>query len=432
MTGSPNDIELHRIRGPIDAVARVPGSKSLANRALLIAALADGRSEITNVPDALDVRYMIESLRLLGVPIQTDGPRARVSGAGGAWRSDDLSLDVGDAGTVLRFLAAAVCVGVGEYRLDGGAQIQNRPIGGLVDALRSLGPRISYEKAAGHCPIHIETSGLRGGHVAFDSPDSSQFVSALLMAAPLARGDIFIEVTAPIHSRPFLDMTIRTMSEFGVQVLAEGDRFIVAAPQCYQGSTVAVEPDATSASYFFALAALAGGRATVEGLGPKTVQGDARIADLLGRMGCTIQQTAEQTTVAAPPGAALRGLDCELSDAPDLAPTLAVLAIFAGGPTRMRGVPHLRLKESDRLHSIAHNVQRLGGDIEIHDDGLTILPARLPVAAAIDTFEDHRIAMAFSLASARLDGVFIRGADCVAKSFPGFFAELRRVADTSV
>ncbi len=340
---------------------------------------------------------------------------------------ESVALDAGDAGTVLRFMTAAVCIGEGEYWIDGSEQLRARPMAGLVEALRALGARIKFDRSDGHCPLMIEACGLRGGQVSFDSSDSSQYVSALLQAAPLARGDVFIEATGALRSRPFVSMTLQTMDAFGAAVVAEGPRWIVPAPQRYTGTAIAIEPDATNASYFFGLAALSGGSITIAGLHRESTQGDMHMLRLLESMGCTIKDTPEGICVRGPADGRLHALDVDLGDWPDLSPTVAVLAMFADAPSRIRGVPHLRLKESDRLCTISHGLERLGARSEIHEDGLTIFPAASPTAAAIDAHEDHRIAMAFAMASARLDGIVIQGAECAAKSFPDFFDEWQRV-----
>lgn len=425
-----SDIVLRPPSRPISAVIRPPGSKSITNRVLLLAALAEGRSRIENALFADDSRLMIDALSALGVSVAADEDQrtAWVTGCGGRWPVGDAHLYGGNAGTVVRFLAAALCLGQGEYVLDGSARMRQRPISPLVDALRNLGAQISHGHQDGALPIQIAARGLRGGPVRLDAPESSQFVSALLMPAPLARADVLIDVVGPVVSGPYVRMTQSLMERFGAVVIADGVcKFIVPALQRYDAQEIAVEPDASAATYFFAAAGLCGGRVTVEGLGSASIQGDLRFVRLLEQMGCRADLKRLETTVYGPPGGLLRGIDADLGDIPDTAPTLAVLAVFADGPTRIRNVANLRAKESDRIAALAAGIQRLGGEVEIHADGLTILPAREPCAASIDTFEDHRIAMSFALAGLRLDGVTIRDAECVAKTYPDFFRDWERM-----
>ncbi len=256
----------------------------------------------------------------------------------------------------------------------------------------------------------------------FERPPSSQFVSALLLAAPTASKDVLIDVSGPLPSAPYVRMTLSVMEAFGVSAVEDEMRkFIVPAGQTYAAAGYEIEPDATAASYFWAAAALTGGRVTVDGLGSASVQGDAAFVDVLERMGCRIERTAHDTTVRGPAGGRLRGVDVDLNAMPDVAQTLAVLAAFADGPTRIRNVANLRIKETDRLFALANELGRLGVETEVYEDGIEVRPARPPVAAVIDTYRDHRMAMSFALAGLRLDGVVIRNPGCVDKTFPEFF-----------
>lgn len=445
MQAHADDLELPRIAGPVNARIHLPGSKSIAQRALLLAALADGRSALHNVPDAGDVQRMIDCLKRLGIAIlpwpggeptqplvdEAAPPHSlTLTGCAGHWRADEADLHAGESGAVARFITAAACLGTGRYRIDGHPGLRARPMQGLTDALAELGAMIGFDDVPGRLPLTIMAHGLRGGRVVFNSPNSSQFVSALLMAAPLARQDVFIAVEGTLRSRPYVDMTLRLMEAYGAAVVRDANRFIVPAGQRYVAHTLTIEPDASAAACCFALAALSGGTIAAPGLTPDSLQGDIRMVDHLAAMGCSVTGDRESIAVAGPADGRLRGIDVDLSDTPDLTPVLAVLAVFADGPSRFRGVPHLRLKESNRLHSIAHSVQQLGGTAEVHDDGLSIQPAATPVAAAIDTFDDHRIAMAFAVASARLDGIVIRNPACVSKSFPGYWSTLRLCGDS--
>jgi len=422
--GAMKEITLRPVAGPIDQTVHLPGSKSLTNRALLAAALARGVSRIDGLLLADDTRLMLDALRSLGVAIHVDEGRlqAKTHGCDGYWPHGEADLFCGNAGTVIRFLTAACCIGHGDYRLDGIARMRARPIGELVAALRDLGAMIGYEEEEGYCPLTICARGLRGGPVRFESPPSSQFVSALLMAAPRAARDVMIDVGGVLPSAPYVKMTLGVMEAFGIGVVEDAmGKFIVPCGQSYTATNYNVEPDASAASYFFAAAALTGGRITVDRLGRQSCQGDAGFARVLDEMGCRIEQTEQSTTVWGPADGKLRGIDVDLNDMPDVAQTLGVLAAFAEGPTHIRNVANLRIKETNRLEALASELRHLGVETEVHEDGITVIPNKPPVAAAIDTYDDHRMAMSFALAGLRLDGVVIRNPDCVSKTFPGFF-----------
>jgi len=420
-----HDVALSPIARPVDQSVCLPGSKSLTNRALIVAALADGVSRLDGLLLADDTRYMLDALGSLGVSVQLDktSRRATITGCGGHWPSGEADIFCGNAGTVMRFLTAACCTGHGAYKLDGVARMQERPIAPLVDALRDLGAGIGYAGHEGHCPITIRPQGgLRGGHVGFKQPPSSQFISALLIATPLAISDVMIEINGELPSKPYVAMTLGVMQAFGAAVVEnEMRRFVVPAPQRYTATNYAIEPDASAASYFFAAAAITGGRITVQGLGSESCQGDMAFVGVLEQMGCTVDRGETETTVRGPADGGLVGIDVDLNDAPDVAQTLAVLAAFARGPTRIRHVSNLRLKETDRLYALSTELDRMGVPTEVHEDGLSILPGAAPTASAVNTYDDHRMAMSFAVAGLRLDGMVIRDADCVSKTFPDFF-----------
>jgi len=420
----PTDIELRPPSGPLDAVVRLPGSKSLTNRVLLVAALARGTSNLEGVLLADDTWLMIDALKTLGLNVGIDAKRrkATVVGNGGYWPNGDADIFCGNAGTVIRFLTAACCAGVGDFRLDGSPRMRQRPIADLINVLCDLGAVIRYEGSKGYCPLTIRANGLRGGEVVLDRPVSSQFISALLMAAPRAAGDILLRVKGGIPSAPYVRMTLDVMRTFGVEAVEEGmQAFIVPAPQTYQATSFVVEPDATAASYFFAAAAVTGGRITVEGLGRDSCQGDVGFARILESMGCQVEQGQRHTTVRGPLDGKLRSIDVDLADMPDVAPTLAVVAAFADGPTRIRNVGNLRVKETDRLFALATQLGHLGVESEVTADSITIVPSKPPTAGIIDTYDDHRMAMSFAVAGLQLDGVVIRDPGCVGKTFPEFF-----------
>jgi len=423
------------IARPLDSTIRVPGSKSITNRALIVAALADGHSLLTGLLLADDTRLMIDVVRALGVAITVDesAATAEVSGCGGQIPASEAELFCGNAGTVMRFGTALAAAGFGRFAFDGVERMRQRPIGGLADALRRLGTGIEYIEDDGYPPLVVHASGLRGGHVMVDSPESSQMISALLLAAPYAISDVMIEATGQVPSVPYLIMTTALMDRFGVAVVEQykpgNVKFIVSAPQRYQGRTLAIEPDASNASYFLAAPAIAGGRVTVKGLGTESIQGDARFVDVLERMGCEIERRNDSLTVRGPSGdRKLQGIDIDLNDMPDTAQTLAVTALFAEGPTTIRNVANLRVKETDRITALATGLGKLGARVDTFDDGLTIVPPAAPTPAAIDTYEDHRMAMSFALAGLRIPGLVINDPDCCSKTFPDFFERFTSLA----
>jgi 3-phosphoshikimate 1-carboxyvinyltransferase len=402
----------------------VPGSKSITNRALLIAALAEGRSELHGALFSDDTRYMIEALRKLGVQVETDEAAARiiVDGCGGRWPAQDADLFVGNAGTAMRFLVAALCLGEGRYRIDGSARMRERPIQELVDALRQLGVEVTCG-AGGTPPVLVHARGLPGGVAELSAERSSQFLSALMLVAPYAERPLTIRLRGEVIAQPYVDMTNRLMLQWGVTVLRDGYReFRLRGGERYRAQAYAIEPDASSAHYFWAAAALTGGRVAVEGLCLDSLQGDVRFAvDVLGEMGAAYPEEGNALTVIGPPR--LGGIDADLNAMSDTAPTLAAIAPFASGPVRIRNVAHLRWQESDRLRAVATELARLGARVRELDDGLVIEPSTLH-GADVHTYDDHRIAMAFALVGLKVPGVRIEDPGCVAKTFPDYFERL--------
>ncbi|MBI1826815.1 MAG: 3-phosphoshikimate 1-carboxyvinyltransferase [Planctomycetes bacterium] len=420
---------------PLDAVITLPGSKSITNRALICAALADGSSILRNVLLADDTRLMMDALRALGIAITVDEkkPVAEVTGCRGFMPSEDAFLSCGNSGTTLRFCTALAALGNGQFTLDGVARMRERPIGDLVEALQGLGAGIEYMNREGYPPIVVHAQGLRGGQVVLESPASSQFVSALFLSSPYASRDVKIELRGEVPSIPYLRTTLAVMEEFGVSVLHEShereSRFIVAAPQRYQGTTYTIEPDASNATYFLAAAAIAGGRVTVEGLGTYSIQGDAKFTRVLEQMSCRVGQMGTSTTVTGPPdGARLRGIDIDLNDMPDTVQTLAVVALFADSPTTIRNVASLRVKETDRIAALREELSRLGAKVDEFTDGLRIFPPiRGVVPAKIRTYEDHRMAMSFALAGLMIPGIEIENPECCGKTMPDYFERFERL-----
>ncbi|HXQ24256.1 MAG TPA: 3-phosphoshikimate 1-carboxyvinyltransferase [Candidatus Acidoferrales bacterium] len=408
---------------PPDCDVQVPGSKSITNRALLIAALADGESTLDGALFSDDTRYMAEAWQRLGVTVQADAAANRfvVTGGGGVIPAPAADLYVGNAGTAMRFLVAAVCLGRGRFRIDGTPRMRERPIQELVDALGQLGAGVRCESDRGCPPVVIDADGLPGGRATVAAGRSSQFLSALLLIAPYARDGVELEIVGPMIAAPYVDMTSGVMRAFGVTVARTGERRFVVRPQPYAARRYGIEPDASSAHYFLAAAALTGGRVRVQGLGYASLQGDVRFVDLLEQMGAVVLRGDDFLEVRG--GAELDGIDADLNAISDTMPTLAALAPFARRPVTIRNVAHVRLQESDRLHAVATELQRLGVRVRELADGLVIEPSAVR-PAAVETYDDHRIAMSFALIGLRVSGIGIRDPQCVTKTFPDFFARL--------
>jgi 3-phosphoshikimate 1-carboxyvinyltransferase len=422
-----DEIEIIPILHPLAATVKVPGSKSITNRALLVAAMAGGRSTIDAALISDDTRRMVAALSALGFAVKADERARRITLAGGAGAipSTGANLDAGGAGTAMRFLAGFLTLGRGRYRLDGNARMRERPIGPLIDAMRTLGLEVTSEFGNGCPPVVIETRGtaFTGGTVTIDARLSSQFVSALLMPAPLWRDGLLLTVIGDA-ARPFIDMTVKLMELWGASISMAGDRIAVPGGQHYRAMNFTVEPDATAASYFAAAAALIGGTVTIPGITKTSVQGDARFLEILELMGARVTWHADAVKISGT--GKLRGVDVAMNAMPDVVPTLAAIAPFAETPTRIRKVGFIRHHESDRIGALATELRRLGAAVEEFDDGLEIAPSVLH-AAAIETYDDHRIAMAFAVAGLKTAGVRIRNPGCVAKTYPEFFDDLERL-----
>jgi 3-phosphoshikimate 1-carboxyvinyltransferase len=404
-----------------DAVVRVPGSKSYTNRSLVCAALAEGCSRLTGWLDSEDTQAMIGGLMRLGVEIETD-PEGRlvVHGVGSHFAIPLHPVDCRASGTTLRFLTALASIVPGRVVLDGSARMRERPVQDLADGLAGLG--VSVRTSAGCPPVTVQGGTLAGGAVTIDAGKSSQFLSALLMVAPMAPTDVEITAAA-LTSRPYVEMTLDTMSAFGISVDAAGaDVFRIRTGQAYRPRSYAIEPDATAATYFMAAAAITGGRIKIDGLSPASYQSDVRFAEVLQRMGCAIERGSTHITVRG--GPYLHGIDVDLNALPDSALTLAVVALFARGQTAIRNVPNLRLKETDRMQALRNELTKLGARVEITDTDLIIDPPDSLQPARIATYDDHRMAMSFAIAGLSTDGIIIEDPDCVAKTFPDFFERL--------
>ncbi len=409
--------------GPVSGIVRVPGSKSITNRALLLGALAAGVTVVEGALFSDDTALMAGGLRILGVPVDADpaAQRLTVRGQGGRIPAMEAAVDAGNAGTAARFLTAAAALGTGRYVVDGAPRMRERPIGDLVDALRALGADV--DAPSGCPPVTVRGRGLAGGRASVRGDVSSQFLSALLLVAPLARSRVDLTVDGPLVGAPYVEMTLRMMEAFGVEIRRGEGTFRVAA-QRYQPRTYAVEPDASSASYFFAAAAITGGRVAVPGLSRDSLQGDVAFLDVLTTMGCEVSWSEAGVSVRGPER--LRGIEVDLSGISDMTMTLAAMAPFAQGPVRIRGVAHIRRQESDRLAVLAAELRRIGQEVREFDDGLEIHPR--PVRpAAVQTYGDHRIAMAFAVLGLRAEGIAIADPTTVSKTLPDFFERLGRL-----
>lgn len=408
---------------------RLPGSKSISNRALLLAAQARGDTRILNLLDSEDTQLMRRALSSLGVSLAQQGDAWLVKGVGGPLVRDNRrsELDLGLAGTALRPLTAALALGNGEFVLDGNARMRERPIGHLVDALNALGADIGYVGKAGYPPVRVRGRGLAGGAARIDGGQSSQFLTSLLLAAPLAKTPVQVQVVGELVSKPYIDITLELMARFGVEARNDGyRRFSVAAGGYRSPGDYLVEGDASSASYFLAAGAVAGRGVRVHGIGRGSIQGDLAFVDVLAAMGAQVQRQA--TSIRVKPGR-LVGVEADLNHIPDAAMTVAVLALFAKGRTCIRNIANWRIKETDRLAAMAAELRKLGASVEEGADYLAIDPPAHLRSAAIDTYGDHRMAMCFSLAALGGVSVTIKDPNCVAKTFPDYFEKFKALSE---
>ncbi len=424
-----NSITLEPIK-KVEGEVNLPGSKSLSNRALLIAALAEGTTTITNLLESDDTRHMLNALKQLGIAyeLSEDKTTCTMHGNGGPFEnSEPVELFLGNAGTAMRPLCAALCLGRGEYVLTGEPRMKERPIGHLVDALREAGADISYLENEGYPPLKIVANGLKGGRVKIDGSISSQFLTALLIAAPMAQNDMHIEIVGELVSKPYIDITLDIMQHFGVEVENRNYKtFMVKAGQRYRApNRYMVEGDASSASYFMAAAAIKGGTVKVTGVGKKSVQGDVAFADVLEKMGAKVEWGDEYIAVTR---GELNAVDMDFNHIPDAAMTIATTALFADGTTTLRNIYNWRVKETDRLAAMATELRKVGATVEEGEDYLTIIPPKHLKHAAIDTYDDHRMAMCFSLLALDPVSVTINEPECTAKTFPTYFEVLESIS----
>ena len=409
----------------------LPGSKSLSNRILLLAALAEGSTRITNLLDSDDVKHMLNALAALGVHYELSADRTQclITGNNGPLSvSDSIELYLGNAGTAMRPLCAALCLGSGEFLLTGEPRMYERPIGDLVDCLRDCGAQIAYTGTEHYPPLRISGSGLAGGEVAIRGDISSQYLTALLMASPLCKSDLTIKVEGELVSKPYIHITIDVMAKFGVQVENTNDQvFRIRAGQRYRApGEIMIEGDASSASYFLAAAAIAGGTVRVNGVGSSSVQGDARFAEVLEKMGAQVHWG--DTWIEVTRGE-LHGVDLDLNHIPDAAMTIATTALFATGTTTIRNIYNWSVKETDRLAAMSTELRKLGATVDEGNDYIGITPPERIQSAAIDTYDDHRMAMCFSLAAFGDSPITINDPECTSKTFPTYFELFDQITD---
>ena len=426
--------ESHRVRradGPVIADVVVPPSKSIANRALICAALADGESEITGVAPGDDTSAMLDCLDRLGIPVavsKRDGNLVgAVMGSAGNLPAGPITLPTRLAGTTSRFITALAAIGPGPYLVDGDPPLRSRPMGPLHNSLIALGATLEPGEQPGHLPVTV-SGPLRGADaVVMPGNVSSQYVSALMLVAPYIRRGLRLGLSTSLVSRPYVEITQAVMSAFGADDVELSDRRVHVGEGGYFGAAYRVEPDASSASYPLAAAAMAGGAVCVRGLGANALQGDARFVDVLVEMGCTATVSADDTVIMRRRDTPLRGIEIDMSDISDLVPTMAVIATQAVTPTRITGVGFIRKKESDRLGDLADELAKTGADITVEADGLLITPTDLLHAATLDTHHDHRLGMAFGILGLVVDGIEVNDPGVVSKSWPAFWDALEAI-----
>ncbi|MDB5354010.1 MAG: aroA [Phycisphaerales bacterium] len=430
-----SDLLIQPISAAFSVKMSPPGSKSLTNRALVLAALGQGVSELTNVLFADDTLVMLENLGRLGLALEIDraANTVRIEGRSGEIPATTAELFCGNSGTTIRFLTALCSLGRGTFTLDGVPRMRQRPIGPLADLLRNLGVRITYSQSDGFPPVTVLADRLPGGRCRFGSSTSSQFLSAMLQVAPYARHEVRIDLDSPQTSWPYVAMTMRLMDEFGhtPELIRDRDtgepKQIIIPTGVYSATKYAIEPDASNASYFLAAATIhPGATLTIEGLGKHSLQGDVGFADVLRKMGAAVSVAPDSITITGP--AALKGIDVNLAAMPDTAQTLAVAALFAKGETTIRGLHTLRVKETDRIAALAAELAKLGAQVNVEGDDLTIVAPESIRPASIATYDDHRMAMSFALAGTKSPGVVIQDPACVNKTYPNYFEDLAKLS----
>lgn len=434
----PAELEIIPLAKSPSATVTVPGSKSITNRALVLAALAAPGCTVCNALRSEDTEVMVDCLKRLGWIVNADWAANTIEVTrdqshevidDDEWIPNSRAdLFVGNSGTTIRFLTAMLTLGKGTYRLDGVPRMRERPIGDLLDALKQFGVDVHSQFNNGCPPVIVNAAGLYGDDIRIKADVSSQFLSALLLVCPFAHGDTTIEVIGPMVSEPYVEMTLKLLRMVGLQVNVDSPgHYRIPGDQTYAGGSIGVEPDASSASYFWAAAAITGGRITVSGLNRTSLQGDVRFVDVLAQLGCRVEECEAGITVH---GGKLHGVDVDMNDISDTVMTLGAVACFAEGPTTIRNVGHIRHKETDRIAALATELRKLGAEVEERDDGLTIHPRPLR-GCAVDTYNDHRMAMSLALVGLKVPNVVIRNPGCVAKTYPEFWQDLEKLRSNS-
>lgn len=423
-------VHVEPVPGPLHGQIHVPGSKSITNRALICAALAEGQSELLNASSSNDTALLVNGLNLLGVLARPADNRLIVEGQGGRLSAPKFPVPVGNAGTTFRFLLSTAALATGTTRFELSPRMAERPIDDLVDALAQLGVPVVRDVSG--LFVSVQGGGIRGGSAVMRGDRSSQFLSSLLLASPLARGNVTIILDGPLASEPYVHMTRGVATAFGAHIAATltgNIRFEVQGGQAYKPVRFEVEPDASGASYPFTAAAIVGGSMTVEGLRSTSLQGDTGFLRVLASMGCAVHERSSGITVERT--GSLAGVDVDMNAMPDVVPTLVSAALFANGPTRIRNVGHLRYKESNRVETLAGELAKLGAHVDILADGMVVHPGPLH-GATVSAHEDHRLAMIFGLLGLKVPGIVVDGAECVAKSFPTYWDELRSITTITI
>jgi len=429
MNAYPFELLLAPVAKPLAASVTVPGSKSITNRALVLAALGDRpKTLLTGALQSEDTEVMVACLNELGFGIEPEWETASIvvyRSKSKVIPSSSAELFVGNSGTTVRFVTALAALGHGRYRLDGVPRMRERPIQDLLDAINALGANAFSEAGNGCPPVVIQSEGLKGGTVAIRADLSSQFLSALLMAAPRADSELLIRVEGPRVSEPYVEMTLDMLHAWGAEVESLADGYLAKVGFRDSPAEYAIEPDASAASYFWAAAAVTGGRVMVLRLTRDSLQGDVAFVDALEKMGCRIEECAEGIAVQ---GFSLKGIDIDMNAISDTAMTLAAVALFAEGPTTIRNIAHVRHKETDRIAAVAAELRKLGATVEEFDDGLRIVPGPLK-GCSVATYDDHRMAMSLAIVGLKVPGVKIENPGCVAKTYPGFWQDWARMSE---
>lgn len=414
-----------KLKSNINATVRIPGSKSVTHRALITAALADGESLLDCFLACEDTIYTLKALQIMGAGMDHDGEIVRVNGTGGQLKptSSRKEISLGNSGTSFRLLLSIAALARGEHLFTGNERMKERPIKDLVQALNQVGVETGYTEKEGYPPVLINASGIRGGKAVIPGDKSSQYLSSLLLAGPYAEKEVEIEVVGELVSRPYVDVTLDVMNDFGVQVDRDDYRYFkVPAGKPYMARNYTIDGDVSSASYFWGAAAITRGRVITKNIHPeKTRQGDIALLDELEEMGCKVIREPDRVILE---GGELSGIDVDMSNMPDMVPTLAAIALFAKGTTVIRNVAHLRIKESDRLSAVAQELGRIGGLVMEKEDGLIIQGKRKLSGAVINPHDDHRIAMSLAMTGLAVPEIMIGNEGCVSKSFPGFWDAL--------